>query len=98
MADEVVRPLGGEALRVVLGAERAHRRPDLPTYAAVIRDDLACGARVPFPKKVAVFLVQPHPAQLRIGWLFAQCAQLLALPLDDVRQRILAPPTLALDA
>src|SRR6266850_25962 len=98
MADEVVRPQGREALRVVLGPERAHRGADLTTHRAVIRDHRARRARMPLAEEVAVLLVKLHAAQLRIGRLLAQRAQLLALPLDDVRERILAQPPLPLDA
>jgi len=66
-------------------------------HGAVVREDLARWTSLPTFVEDAVLPVDLEAAQPRVGRLRAQRAQRLALPLDDVRERVLREPALALD-
>jgi hypothetical protein len=93
---EVVRPEGRTRWlpEVVLG-QRAERPDDVALNRTVVCNNRAGRPAVPPLVENAVLPIDRQPAQLGIASLLSQRAQRLALPLDDVRQRIPCEPSLA---
>ena len=98
MSDEVVRP-ARRARRLaeeLLGA-RPERGDDLAMHFTVVRDHRGDRTTMPALVEEPVLSIDRQPSQRRIARLVPQRAERLALPLDDVRKRVLGEPAFAAD-